>query len=88
MPTISMFYGILMKMYREQGGKHKGPHVHAEYADYEAVFDFDGNLLEGELPRKQRKYVEAWILLHEEELHANWKLLQNGEPFFKIRPLQ
>lgn len=52
MTTISMFYGILMKMYREQGGKHKLPHVHAEYVDYEAVFDFDGNLLEGELPRK------------------------------------
>lgn len=77
-----------MKMYREQGGKHKMPHVHAEYADYEAVFDFEGNLLEGELPRKQSKYVEAWILLHEEELYANWKLLQAGEPFFKINPLQ
>lgn len=88
MPTISMFYGILMKMYREQGGKHKMPHIHAEYADYEAVFDFEGNLIEGELPRKQRKYAEAWILLHEEELCANWKLLQEGEPFFKIKPLQ
>lgn len=88
MPTISMFFGILMKMYREQGGKHKIPHIHAEYADFEAVFDFEGNLLEGELPRKQRKYVEAWILLHEDELRANWKLLQAGEPFFKIKPLE
>ena len=88
MPTISMFYGILMKMYREQGGKHNMPHIHAEYADYEAVFDFAGNLLEGELPRKQCKYVEAWILLHEEELYANWKLLQEGEQFFKIKPLR
>lgn len=44
MPTISMFYGILIKMYREQGGKHKMPHVYAEYADFEAVFDFEGTL--------------------------------------------
>lgn len=55
MPTISMFYGILMKMYREQGGKHKLPHIHAEYADYEAVFDFDGNILEGGIAKKTKK---------------------------------
>ena len=88
MSTISMFYGIVIRMYREQGGKHKMPHIHAEYADYEAVFDFDSILLEGELPKKQSKYVEEWILLHEEELYANWKLLQDGKPFFKIKPLQ
>lgn len=51
------------------------PYIHTEYADYEAAFDFDSNLLEDELPKKQRKYVEAWILLHEEELYVNWKLL-------------
>lgn len=88
MSTISMFYGIVIRMYREQGGKHKMPHIHAEYADYEAVFDFDSILLEGGLPKKQSKYVEEWILLHEEDLYANWKLLQDGEPFFKIKPLQ
>lgn len=58
--------------------------IHAEYADFEAVFGFDGNLLGGELPKKQQKYVEAWILLHEEELRVNWKLLQNGQSFFKL----
>lgn len=47
-----MFYGIVIRMYREQGGKHKMPHIHAEYADYEAVFDFDSILLEGGLPKK------------------------------------
>lgn len=52
MSTISMFYGIVIRMYREQGGKHKMPHIHAEYADYKAVFDFDSILLEGELPKK------------------------------------
>ena len=88
MPTISMFYGILIKMYKELGGKHNIPHIHAEYGEHEAVYGFDGVLIEGELPRKQQKLVEAWITLHEDELKANWKLLQTGEPFFKIQPLQ
>ena len=30
MPTISMFYGIVIRMYREIGGKHNLPHIHAE----------------------------------------------------------
>lgn len=88
MPTLSMFYGILIKMYKELGGKHNIPHLHAEYGEFEAVYGFDGYLLEGDLPRKQQKLVEAWIALHEDELKANWKLLQTGEPFFKIQPLQ
>ncbi len=88
MPTLSMFYGILIKMYRELGGKHNMPHVHAEYGEFEAVYSLDGHLIEGELPRKQRKLVEAWIALHEDELKANWTLLQSGEEFFKIQPLQ
>lgn len=59
MPTLSMFYGILIKMYKELGGKHNIPHLHAEYGEFEAVYRFDGCLLEGELPRKQQKLVEA-----------------------------
>ena len=30
----------------------------------------------------------AWILIHQEELKANWQLLQEGEEFFKIEPLR
>lgn len=30
MPTISMFYGIIIRMYREVGGKHNTPHIHEE----------------------------------------------------------
>ena len=53
MSTISMFYGIVIRMYKEQGGKHKMPHIHAEYAYYEAVFDFDNNFLEDELTKNR-----------------------------------
>ena len=33
MPTLSMFYGIIVYMYNEKGSKHNIPHVHAEYQD-------------------------------------------------------
>lgn len=88
MPTISMFYGIIIYMYNEKGGKHNMPHIHAEYGDDEAVFDLSGEIIEGSLPVKKRRMVQAWISIHEEELLANWKLLSKGEGYFKIPPLQ
>ena len=30
MPTISIFFGIIVKMYNEKGGQHNYPHIHAE----------------------------------------------------------
>lgn len=88
MPTISMFYGIIVRMYRELGGKHNTPHIHVIYSGDEAIFDFDGNMIEGYIPRKQQQLTIAWTLIHQEELEANWQLLQNGEEFFKIEPLR
>ena len=32
MPVLCMFYGIIVRMYREMGGKHNMPHIHAEYS--------------------------------------------------------
>lgn len=85
MPTISMFYGILIRMYYDD---HNPPHIHAVYGNNTACFTFDGELFEGSLPKKQRKLVEAWIEIHHDELTANWKLAQEGEPIFKIEPLK
>ena len=61
MPLISQFYGILIYIYKEVNSKHHVPHFHAKYAEYEGVYDFEANLLEGDLSTKQRKLVEAWI---------------------------
>ncbi len=88
MPVLSLFFGVIIRMYSEPNGKHNEPHIHAEYQGQEAVFDFDGNIISGAFPNKQRKYVVAWIAIHEEDLRANWKLLQEGQQFFKIPPLQ
>ncbi len=88
MPILSMFYGIIIRMQSEKGGKHHMPHIHCVYGDQEAVLALDGTLIEGNLPSNKMKLVQAWISLHEDELKANWTLLSEGEGFFKINPLQ
>lgn len=88
MPTLSIFFGIIVKMYMELGGKHNLPHIHAEYQDYEIAVDFDGNILEGDFPKNKLKLLLAWIEIHKEDLAANWKLLSNGDGYFKIEPLK
>ncbi len=85
MPTISMFYGIVIRMYNN--GEHNPPHFHAYYQGRNAVFDMDGNMLEGEMPRAQTKLIAAWAEIHKEELLANWELAINEEPLYKIDPL-
>lgn len=88
MPVVSQFYGIVVTMYSEEGAKHNMPHLHARYAEFKAIFDLSGNLLEGKFPIKQRKMLEAWILLHKEELETLWITIRNHDSFFKIDPLR
>lgn len=86
MPTISMFYGILIRMFYDD---HNPPHIHVLYNEYESVYNFEGEQIDGEnLPSKQHKLVQAWIEIHKDELIANWKLAKYGEQMFKIEPLR
>ncbi len=88
MPIISMFYGIIVRMYLLDNQHHHLPHVHAKYGEFEAsICIADGELLAGELPRKQLRLVQAWIELHRDELNADWLLAVSGELPYKIAPL-
>jgi len=88
MPIISMFYGIIIRMYLLDNKQHSLPHIHAKYADFEASISIeDGEILAGELPKKQLRLVQAWIELHKDELFANWEIAISGENPYKIRPL-
>lgn len=88
MPTISMFYGIIIRMYYAPS-EHPPPHFHVYYAEHKAIVDIGAcELSEGYLPRKQAKLVLAWAELHQDELMADWELVMNGEEPFRIRPLQ
>lgn len=88
MPVLSMFFGIIVRMYREVGGKHSLPHIHAEYSGEEVVVALDGTVLEGGIPRNKMKLLQAWLEIHRDELEANWRLLSAGEQFFRIDPLR
>ena len=53
MPTISMFYGIIIRMFCAPE-EHNPPHFHAYYGEHTAVIDINTcELKEGSLPRKQ-----------------------------------
>ncbi|HEY8219764.1 MAG TPA: DUF4160 domain-containing protein, partial [Methylobacter sp.] len=39
MPIISMFYGIIIRLYLMDNKQHNQPHVHAKYAEFEASID-------------------------------------------------
>ncbi len=53
MPIISMFYGIIIRMFLLDNRHHSTPHLHAKYAEFEASIGLaDGELLAGELPEK------------------------------------
>ena len=90
MPVLSTFYGIIVRMYKESGGKHNMPHIHVEYSGIEIVVDLEGNIIEQseKFPKGKMKLLEAWMEIHREELEANWTLLSNGEQFFRIDPLK
>lgn len=75
-------------MYREIVGKHNVPHIHAEYSGEEVVVSLDGDIIEGSIPKNKQKLVDAWIEIHREDLLANWKLLSEGQQFFRIDPLK
>ena len=88
MPVLSTFYGIIVRMYREISGKHNMPHIHAEYSGQEVVLTLDGEIIEGSFPKNKLKLLVAWIEIHRDEIEANWKLLSDGEQFFRIEPLK
>ncbi|PKY12254.1 hypothetical protein B1757_00025 [Acidithiobacillus marinus] len=45
MPIISMFYGIIIRLYLIDNKHHNIPHIHARYAEFEASISIeDGEL--------------------------------------------
>lgn len=58
MPTISMFYGVVIYLYFFDNERHKLPHIHAKYQGKDASFSIvDAALLSGELPLTKMRLV-------------------------------
>jgi hypothetical protein len=88
MPELSRFFGIVIRMFTEPSERHHTAHFHAYYQENVAVFSISPvQLVAGSLPQRQQRLVEAWAELHQNELLADWQLLQEGRPPARIQPL-
>ena len=83
MPTISVFYGIVIMM-RQKSKEHEPPHIHAWYGGKDAAFLIStGEILYGNLPNRAKNMIREFILKYQDELLAMW----NGAPFKKLKGL-
>lgn len=86
MPTISVFYGILIQMFWQD---HAPPHFHALYAEDEALIDIRTlEVIEGRLPRRALALVLEWAAEHRAELMEDWDLCAQMQTPKKIEPLR
>ncbi len=89
MPSISMFYGIIIYLYFKDNKQHKKPHIHAKYQEDEVIVAIpNGEILDGNIPSPKMKLLQAWIELHKDELIADWELAVSGQQPYKIDPLR
>ena len=86
MPTISVFYGIVIQMFwRDQAP----PHFHALYAEHEALIELrDFRDSRGSLPERAMKLVLEWATEHRDELMENWNLCSQLKAPKVIEPLK
>jgi hypothetical protein len=68
MPAISVFYGIIIRMYH---GDHAPANFHVFYQGREAKIDIENlELMAGRLPRRALGFVLDWAELHQNELRG------------------
>ena len=86
MPTISKFYGIVIRMMRL---REFGARFHAIYENSELVVNlWPLRIVAGEAPARVKQMVLEWATQHQEELLMAWNKLQSGEPPMAIEPLK
>ena len=86
MPYVSMFYGIIIRMFHND---HNPPHFYAVYQGQRAVFDFNGNMQSGNLTSKSAlRMIREWAKRHKVELKENWELARDGKNINQISPLE
>jgi hypothetical protein len=86
MPTISRFFGIVIRMYHRE---HAPPHFHVIYGDQWAAIAIESlEVIEGWLGRRAAGLVLDWAELHRNELMENWRLAEARQGLKQIRPLE
>lgn len=86
MPIISVFFGIVIRMFYKE---HEPPHFHAEYQAQQAKFDFNGEMIAGQIRSGTAlRLIREWAGLHRPELETNWQKMKAGRPLDRIAPLE
>ena len=86
MPVVSVFFGIVIRMYYREHGP---AHFHAEYADRVGTFDFDGDPITGDLrSRRAKRLVRLWARRERARLEENWRRAAIRESILPIPPLE
>ena len=71
MPTIAIIAGVRIVIYPKD---HLPPHLHAIYAEYEAMISIvTGDVLEGSLPRAKQKAIQSWLAANREHVAYVWQ---------------
>ena len=85
MPYVSMFFGIIIRMFYSE---HNPPHFHAEYQGSEGIFNFEGEMIQGNIKSNTAlKLIKEWAVLRHIELEENWKNIIDQAAINKIEPL-
>ena len=87
MPRISEFFGIYIYMYWFDNKRHKKPHFHARYSGMTAMFDFNGECIEGTIGIRAGKLVSEWAKERQKELKQAWDSAMKGKELPWIAPL-
>ena len=86
MPTISVFFGIVIQMFWREHGP---PHFHALYAEHEALIEIcELRVIRGSLPRRALALVLEWAVEHRQALQEDWDLCRQLKHPKPIPPLE
>jgi hypothetical protein len=85
MPTISEFFGIIIRMYYDD---HNPPHFHAYYGEQCILVNIKTlEVMEGKILKRAKAMVLEWADENRDELLNDWELAVNHEPLIAIQPL-
>jgi len=80
-----MFFGIIIRMFYSE---HNPPHFHAEYQGSEGIFNFEGEMTQGNIRSNTAlRLIKEWSVLRKAELEENWKNITEKVALNRIEPL-
>jgi hypothetical protein len=85
--AVFLLQKIIRMLFKDNVQHHK-PHVHVQCGEHNASVGIDGELLAGSLPKKKYTILNAWLIIHEEELYEAWNNAVRNIEFDIIEPLR